>query len=61
MSEERKNEPPFGLNMDFGEALERFVRVVPKEAKLGQKKNKKVKRLAKLTPEVTKTDPRTID
>jgi hypothetical protein len=29
--EKRKTEPPFGLDMDFGEALGRFVRVDPKE------------------------------
>lgn len=27
----RKLEPPFGLDMEFGEALERFVRTDPKE------------------------------
>lgn len=31
MTGDRKNEPPFGLDMDFGEALKRFARVKPKE------------------------------
>lgn len=31
MTGERKTEPPLKLDMDFGEALERFVRVKPKE------------------------------
>ena len=31
MTGERKTEPPLKLDMDFGEALERFARVKPKE------------------------------
>ncbi|SON56732.1 hypothetical protein HDIA_3191 [Hartmannibacter diazotrophicus] len=31
MTGDRKTEPPFGLDMDFGEALERFARTDPKE------------------------------
>ena len=31
MTGERKTEPPLKLGMDFSEALERFVRVKPKE------------------------------
>ncbi len=31
MTGERKTEPPLKLDMDFGEALERFVRAKPKE------------------------------
>ena len=31
MTGEQKTEPAFKLDMDFGEALERFVRVKPKE------------------------------
>ena len=31
MTGERKTEPPLKLDMDFGEALERFVRTKPKE------------------------------
>ncbi|MFY9294270.1 MAG: hypothetical protein WAP03_26840 [Methylorubrum rhodinum] len=28
---DRKTEPPFGLDMDFGEALERFIATRPQE------------------------------
>jgi hypothetical protein len=28
---DRKTEPPFGLDMDFGEALERFIGTRPNE------------------------------
>lgn len=31
MTGDRKTEPPLNLDMDFGEALERFARVRPKE------------------------------
>lgn len=30
-AEDRKTEPPLGLDMDFGEALERFLQTSPKE------------------------------
>ncbi|MCJ2137416.1 hypothetical protein MKK69_25805 [Methylobacterium sp. J-026] len=30
-AEDRKTEPPFGLDMDFGEALERFIGTRPNE------------------------------
>jgi hypothetical protein len=29
--EKKKTEPPFGLDMDFGEAMERFFQTDPKE------------------------------
>lgn len=41
MSEERKNEPPFGLSMGFDEALEHFVRVEVKQVKKKIMKRKK--------------------
>lgn len=31
MNERKKPEPPFGLGMDFAEALERFTRTKPRE------------------------------
>lgn len=31
MTGDRKTEPPFGLNMNFGEALRRFAKTDPKE------------------------------
>lgn len=31
MSGDRKQEPKFGLDMDFGEAMERFLQTDPKE------------------------------
>ncbi len=31
MTGDRKTEPPLKLDMDFGEALERFARVTPKD------------------------------
>jgi len=40
MGEKRKNEPLFGLDMDFGEALERFVRADPKEVAQSVKRSK---------------------
>ena len=37
MSGQRKYEKPFFLNMDFSEALERFVRTDPKEVAISEK------------------------
>ena len=39
----KKTEPPFGLDMDFGEALSRFVATNPKEVvdSIGRSKTKK--------------------
>ncbi len=40
MTGERKTEPPLKLDMDFSEALERFVRAKPKEVAESVEKSK---------------------
>ncbi len=40
MTGERKIEPRFNLDMDFGEALERFARAKPKEVSESVEKSK---------------------
>ncbi|MGU3418210.1 hypothetical protein [Methylobacterium sp. D54C] len=34
-ADKHKTEPPFGLDIDFGEALERFIATRPKEVEEG--------------------------
>ena len=44
MSDQRKYEKPFFLNMDFSEALERFVRTDPKEVAISENSCAEVQR-----------------
>ncbi|WP_156633938.1 hypothetical protein [Methylobacterium sp. Leaf113] len=41
--DDRKTEPPFGLDMDFGEALERFIATKPREIEEGVERSKQKK------------------
>lgn len=50
MNDERKTEPPLKLDMDFGEALERFVRAKPKEVAESVERSKTKKPLGNESP-----------
>jgi hypothetical protein len=61
----KKQEPKFGLNMDFGDALSRFVRTDPEEveANIARSKKKKPKgpKKKKKTAGGKKAPPATLD
>ena len=50
MTSERKTEPPLKLDMDFVEALERFVRAKPKEVAESVERSKTKKPLGDVSP-----------
>jgi hypothetical protein len=43
----RKTEPPLHLDMEFGEALERFARTKPEEVEPPKDKSRKIAKAAK--------------
>lgn len=58
MTKERKEiEPKLGLDMDFGSALERFVRTDPKEVAESVTRSKKKGPPGDATPQRTKEPP----
>lgn len=62
MSEKgKKLEPPLHIDMDFGEALERFARVKPDEVKESIERSKKKKPPGEATPRRPTSPPKDKD